>query len=48
MLARGSDTGNGVADLGFPIFSPAGGAGEGDLETMIGIEVPGGGAPLTI
>ena len=48
-VARGSEGNKGVEDLESPGsgFS-ADGAGEGDLETTAGTEVPGGGAPLTI
>ena len=48
-VASGSEVTKGGDDVGSPnsAFS-ANGAGEDDLETTEGTEVPGGGAPLTI
>ena len=48
-VAKGSDRGKGVPDLRvIRSVSSESGAGDGDLETTVGTEVPGGGAPLTI
>lgn len=48
-VTSGSEAAKGILDVGSPdpAFS-SDGAGEADLEVKIGIEVPGGGAPLTI
>lgn len=48
-VAKGSEGGNGVTGLEDPRSAfPEAGAGEDDLETILGTEVPGSGAPLTI
>ena len=48
-VASGSEGGDGGKEVECCVSAfSSDGAGEDDLETMVGTEVPGGGAPLTI